>query len=54
MLSKNCHVEMIEHSFQPGKRWTTTLTLSPAALTFYWVAATAGFSEAGTTTRAVY
>ena len=31
-ISKDCHIESIEHSFAPGNRWRTVFSLSPASL----------------------
>jgi hypothetical protein len=42
-----CNVENISHSIQPG-RWQTTVQLSPADTSVYWVL---GTSVLGTDTR---
>jgi hypothetical protein len=49
-----CHIENIALDIGPGVAGTCVWRLSPADQTTYWRAGTAGFGEAGITTRAVY
>lgn len=53
-IVQDCFVEKITETIVPNTSWDITLQLSPADASLYWLAGTAGYSEAGLTTIGSY
>ena len=45
------HIEQVQHNIQPGKKWRTTWSLSPASIWQFWVLDDTTNSVLGSTTR---
>jgi len=52
--TKDCHIEAVSLDVGPATNAKCVWRLSPAEQSAFWAAAVGGFSNAGTTTRAVY